>query len=177
VRETLAGLPSPPEDGSPHPKYFNHYREAKLAEINLRRISHIPEGGGRAHLPSDLQLPCHVNNLGHRHLDVYGRLAWEKPAVTLTARFDSFTRGRFGHPVENRSLTLREGARLQTFPDSFEFIGNREEVARQIGNAVPPILAEILTKAILDAIKRRSDKLPSLEETEGRQLSLLSAVG
>lgn len=85
-------------------------------------------------------------------MDVYGRLAWDKPAGTITARFDSFTRGKFAHPVEHRSLTLREGARLQTFPDSFVFEGNREEVAKQIGNAVPPILAEALGRAVFEAL-------------------------
>ena len=78
-----------------------------------------------------------------------GRLAWDEPSVTLTARFDSFTRGRFAHPIEDRSLTIREGARIQTFPDSFVFEGNREESARQVGNAVPPLLARRLGESIL----------------------------
>ena len=162
VREALRDLPSPPEDGSCHPFFTNHYREARLSELNLRRIAAVPEGGGREHLPAHLQLPCHVNNKNHRHLDVYGRLAWDRPSVTITARFDSFTRGRFGHPTENRTLTLREGARLQSFPDSFQFFGNREEVARQIGNAVPPLLARRLGQAIRDAIQRRIAQEPAV---------------
>lgn len=166
VRQAIADLPSPPEDGSPHPDFHNHFREGRLSSINLRRISHIPEGGGRSHLPEELQLPCHKKGNGHRHLDVYGRLAWDEPSVTLTARFDSFTRGRFGHPTEHRTITLREGARLQSFPDDFRFSGNREEVARQIGNAVPPLLGECLANAILDALTRREENRPSLEEVE-----------
>lgn len=151
VRQAFAGLPSPPTDGKPHPEYANHYREARLSMLNLERIKHVPEGGGRANLPEHLVLQCHKGT--HRHLDTYGRLAWDAPAVTITARFDSFTRGRFGHPVENRSITLREGARLQSFPDDFVFLGNREEGARLIGNAVPPRLACLLGKQLAVAIR------------------------
>jgi DNA (cytosine-5)-methyltransferase 1 len=100
-----------------------------------------------------LQLACHLKNNGHRHKDVYGRLAWDQPSVTLTARFDSFTRGRFAHPDEDRSLTIREGARIQTFPDWVVFHGNREDQARQVGNAVPPLLAEWLGKSVLEAMQ------------------------
>ena len=148
VRKAIGDLPEPPLDGSPHPAYSNHFREAKLSQVNLERFRNIPPGGGREDLPEHLQLPCHRNNPRHRHLDVYGRLAWDEPSVTLTARFDSFSRGRFGHPEQMRSLTLREGARIQTFPDSFVFSGNREEGAMQIGNAVPPLLAEQLGRSI-----------------------------
>ena len=82
-------------------------------------------------------------------------MAWDLPSPTITARFDSFSRGRFGHPVLDRTITLREGARLQTFPDDFEFLGSKVEVARQIGNAVPPVLAE----HIADEIKKSLDKV------------------
>lgn len=156
VRDALLGLPSPPPDGSPHPLVPNHYRERRLSALNVERIRHVPQGGGRADLPIHLQLPCHRNNATHRHLDVYGRLAWNAPSGTITARFDSFTRGRFAHPEEHRSLTIREGARLQTFPDSFVFEGNREEQARQVGNAVPPLLARQLGEAFLDALAQEA---------------------
>lgn len=149
VRDAIGDLPSPPEDGTVHPEFANHFREGRLAAINIERIKHVPQGGGREHLPDHLQLACHRNNKGHRHMDVYGRLAWDEPSVTLTARFDSFTRGRFGHPVENRSITIREGARIQTFPDWFHFCGSREDQARQVGNAVPPLLARKLGEAIM----------------------------
>jgi DNA (cytosine-5)-methyltransferase 1 len=151
VRDAIGDLPSPPADGSVHPLHANHFREARLAAINIERIKHVPQGGGREHLPEHLQLACHRNNKSHRHMDVYGRLAWDAPSVTLTARFDSFTRGRFAHPVEHRTITVREGARIQTFPDWFHFAGNREQQARQVGNAVPPLLASKLGEAILAA--------------------------
>lgn len=153
VRDAIEWLPPPPADGSPHPKFANHARETRISKLNLERLSHIPPGGGREHLPVHLQLPCHVNNPLHRHVEVYGRLHWDKPSGTITARFDSFTRGRFAHPMENRSLTVREGARLQTFPDSFVFIGNREETAKQVGNAVPVKLASALGRAVIDALR------------------------
>jgi DNA (cytosine-5)-methyltransferase 1 len=156
VREALRGLPSPPEDGSPHDSVPNHYREGRLSKLNIERIKHVPPGGGRENLPPSLQLRCHQN--GHRHLDTYGRLDWDKPSGTITARFDSFTRGRFGHPEEHRSITLREGARLQGFPDSFVFTGTREEGARMIGNAVPPPLAEALGRQILQCLADESQE-------------------
>lgn len=149
VRKAIGDLESPPSDGSHHPRIANHFREARLSALNLERIRHVPPGGGRESLPDHLQLACHVNNPSHRHLDVYGRLSWEQPSVTLTARFDSFTRGRFGHPEEDRSLTIREGARIQTFPDWFVFEGNREQCARQVGNAVPPLLAQKIANEVL----------------------------
>ncbi|KGE06728.1 hypothetical protein LA03_30750 [Burkholderia gladioli] len=152
VREAIADLPPPPVDGTAHSDVANHAREARLSALNLERLRHIPPGGGRNDLPEHLQLPCHRNNPSHRHVEVYGRLEWDRPSGTITARFDSFTRGRFAHPVEHRSLTLREGARLQTFPDDFRFEGNREEVAKQIGNAVPPLLAEALGNALIQAM-------------------------
>jgi DNA (cytosine-5)-methyltransferase 1 len=152
VRDAIADLPSPPDDGSPHKHIANHYREARLSALNKERLTHIPPGGGREHLPRRLRLRCHQDTPGIRHVDTYGRLAWDEPSVTLTARFDSFTRGRFAHPDEHRTITLREGARLQGFPDSFVFIGNREQVARQIGNAVPPLLAQTIGRAISRAI-------------------------
>jgi len=138
----------------------NHKADA-LSRINLERIRSIKEGQGRDSLPEYLQLECHKNNKTHRHLDVYGRMAWDKPSSTITARFDSFSRGRFGHPVLDRTITLREGARLQTFPDDYVFYGTKVQVAKQIGNAVPPLLA----KAIATQIKihlRVGDKSAAL---------------
>jgi len=129
-----------------------NHRSDKLTDINLERIRSISEGQGRDSLPLHLQLPCHTNNESHRHLDTYGRMAWDKPSSTITARFDSFSRGRFGHPVLDRTITLREGARLQTFPDDFVFYGTKVEVAKQIGNAVPPLLAKAIADSIIKCL-------------------------
>lgn len=146
VRNAIADLMDKDEKDIP-----NH-KSDKLSPKNLKRIQAITEGQGRDSLPEELQLECHKKNTGHRHLDTYGRMAWDKPSPTITARFDSFSRGRFGHPVLDRTITLREGARLQTFPDDFEFLGSKVEVARQIGNAVPPVLAEKVAKKIKECL-------------------------
>lgn len=153
VRQALAGLPALPDNYVPHPEVPN-YQRRKISAINLERLSHVPEGGGRLDIPENLRLPCHCKDNGHRHLDVYGRMSWNKPAPTITAMFDNFTRGRFGHPNENRNITNREGARLQSFADSFVFLGNQKSVARQIGNAVPPKLAEAVALFLLSYLSK-----------------------
>ena len=141
-----------------------------ISDRNLERISYVPEGGGRLDVPSHLQLPCHKASNGHRHLDVYGRLWWNRPSGTLTAMFDNFTRGRFAHPEDNRNITSREGARLQSFPDSFRFLGPKKDVAKQIGNAVPPRLGQAVGEALVQAL---SDERPTSKETAQCTSSLL----
>ena len=147
VRDAIGDLPSPPRDYTNSSHIANHIR-VKISDLNTLRISHVPPGGGRQDIPFELQLPCHQKNDGHRHLDVYGRMRWDSPAPTITAMFDNFTRGRFAHPSEDRPITGREGARLQSFPDSFHFVGPKKTVARHIGNAVPPNLAFHVANAI-----------------------------
>lgn len=157
VQDAFSGLPSPPEDGSEHPEYPNH-RADRLSPLNRKRMAALQPGDGRAQLPNDLLADCHRISpevVGHRN--VYGRMKWDDVAPTITARFDSFTRGQFGHPSEIRSISLREGARLQTFPDDYVFTGNKVEVARQIGNAVPVLLAESLGRSVLEALGHRED--------------------
>lgn len=150
VRDTISDLVSVESS-----EVLNH-RADNLSDINLARIRSITAGQGRDALPSHLQLPCHRSNSSHRHLDTYGRMPWDGLAPTITARFDSFSRGRFGHPTLDRTITLREGARLQTFPDHFEFIGTKVEVARQIGNAVPPLLAQKIAEEIANCLQGKT---------------------
>lgn len=149
VREAIGDLPEPPEDYSNHPDYPNHQR-ARVTKINIERFSHVPPGGGWQDIPYDLRLECHktVNIKSGGWPDVYGRLTWDGQCPTITGGFDSFTRGRYGHPAQNRPLTPREAARLQGFPDDFVFLGTRGDIRKQIGNAVPPPLAEAIGKAI-----------------------------
>ncbi len=109
-------------------------------------------GSGRLAIPPELQLACHTKYDGH--LDVYGRLDWFSQARTITGGFDSFTRGEYCHPFYHRSITAREAARIQGFPDWFVFEGNRAAVRRQIGNAVPPPLAHGIAKGIEHALKK-----------------------
>lgn len=154
VGEVLKDLPEPPIDYSIHPEYPNHQR-ARVTEVNINRFSYVPQGGGWKDIPEELRLECHRNVDVSKGgwPDVYGRLELNGQAPTITGGFDSFTRGRYGHPTANRPLTPREAARLQSFPDYFEFIGTRQEVRKQIGNAVPPLLAEAIGKAIFQSIQ------------------------
>ena len=157
VMDAIGDLPSAAPRDAGHADDPLH-RETRLSELNLRRLRLIPPGGGMQDLPIDMRVRCHkkgADAIGHRY--VYGRLAPDRPANTITARFDSFTRGRFAHPYEHRNITLREGARLQTFPDTFHFCGNQEEIAAQIGNAVPPLLAQAIGKAAIQSLLTPKD--------------------
>lgn len=157
VKDVIGSLPEPPLDGSDYPGIPLHRRD-KLSDINLKRIKALKQGQGRAFLPDELLADCHKIDssiIGYRN--VYGRMEWNDVAPTITARFDSFTRGKFGHPEQDRSISLREGALLQTFPTDFKFIGNKVDIARQIGNAVPPVLAEQIGRSIIESYKRSGE--------------------
>jgi DNA (cytosine-5)-methyltransferase 1 len=152
VRNIIGHLPPPPADGTDHPKFFGH-RSDRLSDVNKARLQALKEGQARDDLPEHLLADCHKISsdvIGHRN--VYGRMAWDEVAPTITARFDSFTRGKFGHPEQTRSISLLEGALLQTFPESYRFSGTKVEIARQIGNAVPPKFAAAIGGAIVEAI-------------------------
>ncbi len=120
------------------------HRARKHTPLSLERLRHIPHNGGsRDSLPMELQLACHKNGRNIGYHDVYGRMDFNKPSNTLTTGCTNFTKGRFAHPTSDRAITLREAARLQTFPDSYQFYGNYEQISTQIGNAVPIKLAEV----------------------------------
>jgi DNA (cytosine-5)-methyltransferase 1 len=148
VRDAIAGYPALPA-GATHLIVPNH-TAAMLSPRNLQRIRQTNRnGGGRDKWPKDLILKCHSGDHGG-HSDVYGRMWWDRPAPALTCRFRSLSNGRYGHPEQDRAISLREGAKLQTFDDSFVFYGqSREFLAEQIGNAVPVRLAEAIGKHIL----------------------------
>ena len=88
------------------------------------------------------------------HSGSYGRLCWDEVAPTITTRFDTPAGGRFTHPVENRTLSPREAARIQSFPDDFVFYGAKREISRQIGNAVPPKISYFLARFIEKILKQ-----------------------
>ncbi|MFA6063059.1 MAG: DNA cytosine methyltransferase [Gallionella sp.] len=127
------------------------HRAAALSELNLARIASTPEGCGREHWPAHLLLDCHKGHKGHT--DVYGRLAWNKPAAGLTTRCVSYSNGRFGHPEQDRAISVREAACLQTFPNDFVFSGNLNSKARQVGNAVPPLMARCVGHALIEHLE------------------------
>lgn len=125
----------------------SNHRAAKLSALNLARIKATPEGGDRRHWPTQLLLKCHKDYIGHS--DVYGRMKWNTPASGLTTRCVSYSNGRFGHPEQNRAISVREAACLQTFPEDFVFLGNLNSMARQIGNAVPVDVARVFGEHFL----------------------------
>ena len=154
VREVIGDMPEPPMDYTNHPAFPNHQR-ARVTPINIKRFSFVPEGGGWQDIPDEYRLECHkgVDVTSGGWPDVYGRLRWDGQCPTITGGFDSFTRGRYGHPSKDRPLTPREAARLQGFPDTHVFVGNRGDIRSQIGNAVPPPLARAVGACILRTLR------------------------
>jgi len=148
VKDTIAMYP-PIKAGKSNPNVPNHVA-ASITPTNLNRLRHTPhDGGGRNSWPESLKLECHKGNY-KGHTDVYGRMHWDRPAPTLTGRCYSISNGRYGHPVQNRAISLREAAALQTFPDNYVFYGSNTHIALQVGNAVPVRLAERLGRHILE---------------------------
>lgn len=127
--------------GETHPAIANH-RAAQLSERNLERIRATPFGGGRFDWPERLMLECHLGDY-NGHTDVYGRMHKDRPASGLTTRCISLSNGRFGHPEQDRAISVREAASIQTFADDFVFFGSLNSMARQIGNAVPVLIAQL----------------------------------
>ena len=139
IRDWIGSLP-PIEAGQEDSEISNH-RAMMLSDLNLKRIRATPEGGDRRDWPRRLWPDCHQGGFDG-HTDVYGRLRWDSPAPTLTTKCLSYSNGRFGHPSQDRALSAREAAGLQTFPNSFRFTGSLTSQGKQIGNAVPVLLAE-----------------------------------
>lgn len=154
VREWIAHLP-PIKAGEAHPDVPNH-RAASLSPLNLKRIMSTPPEGSRADWPSALRLHCHTKTGYSGHTDVYGRMKWDGPATGLTTRCISLSNGRYGHPQQHRAISVREAAALQTFPDNFQFSGSLNSQARQIGNAVPVLLAQAFGSHILAHAERNA---------------------
>ncbi|MEH3064686.1 MAG: DNA cytosine methyltransferase [Methylobacterium radiotolerans] len=101
-------------------------------------------------MPSELRLKCHAST--HGFPDVYGRMKWDDVAPTLTTGCTDVTRGRFAHPDQDRAITLREAALLQTFPRKYIFHGPYNRVTTQIGNAVPVAMVSAMVPALVEAL-------------------------
>ena len=149
VRDAIHDLPEV-QAGDEHPDFPDHLA-MRLSRLNLERIRNTPEGGDRRDWPKRLWVDCHKQERV-AHTDTYGRLSWDKPAPTLSTRCISYSNGRYGHPdsTQDRALTVREAARLQTFPDEFHFFGGLTTQAKQIGNAVPVVLARTIGRALVE---------------------------
>ena len=136
--------------GETHPHVPNH-RAARLSPLNLERIRATPQGGGWPDLPLTLVPECHKSGF-RGYSDVYGRLRWDSPAPAMTTRCISYSNGRFGHPEQDRAISVREAASLQTFPIDYIFTGNLNSQARQVGNAVPVLLSQRFGESIVGQI-------------------------
>lgn len=148
VRKAIAHFP-PICAGEIHPKIPNHWASA-LAEVNLKRIQCTPRNGGdRRQWPDELFLDCHKGDYDG-HSDVYGRMWWDRPSPALTCKCHSLSNGRYGHPKQDRAISLREAAALQSFPDDYIFYGkSKGDIGKQIGNAVPVNLARMVGRQLL----------------------------
>ena len=129
-----------------------------LSEQNERRIAAAVPGESWASIPEDLRPECHQGKyVGFTN--VYGRMEWGQPSPTITAGCTTFSKGRFGHPVKNRTISVREAALLQTFPRTYKFdVPYMEHVCNVIGNALPCDFAEALAKQCYDAISSMADE-------------------
>ena len=135
------------------------HRCINLSDINLKRIKQSKQGGTWRDWDSNLLPNCYKKKTGGSYGSVYGRMRWDAPSPTITTQFYIYGTGRYGHPEQDRALSLREGAILQTFPRSYKFIENDSYITykvlgRQIGNAVPVNLGKIIGKSIIKHLEK-----------------------
>ena len=135
------------------------HKASGLSETNLRRIQSSKPGGTWRDWDEALRSKCHTKNSGQTYSSVYGRMDWDQPAPTITTQFHGYGNGRFGHPEQDRAISLREGALLQTFPADYSFTPQGHAVpigpvARLIGNAVPVKLGEAIGESILSHLRQ-----------------------
>lgn len=135
------------------------HRSAGLTEINLKRIKQSKPGGTWKDWDASLLPECYKRPSGKSYSGVYGRMKWDEPSPTMTTQFYSYGTGRYGHPEQDRALSLREGALLQTFPKDYQFFENSDKISigtisRHIGNAVPVDLGKIIGISILKHLQQ-----------------------
>jgi DNA (cytosine-5)-methyltransferase 1 len=153
VRDAIGDLPLWPDGKNLH---FARNPTPK----SIERYKWIPPGGNRFDLMRsrrDLTPKCWLNK-PTGSTDVFGRLEWDKCALTIRTEFFKPEKGRYLHPKAHRPITHREAARLQTFPDTFHFVGSKIEIARQIGNAVPPKLAKAVAEALCNVLPQTEER-------------------
>lgn len=151
VRDAIAGLP-PIEAGKTSEADPMH-QSSKLSEKNLKRIRASKPGGTWRDWDKELVADCHIEETGRGYSSVYGRMGWDAPSPTITTQYFGFGNGRFGHPDQDRALSLREGAILQSFPKDYKFIkpgssAQFKRIGRMIGNAVPVALGRAIAHSI-----------------------------
>ena len=151
VHEAISQLPSL-KAGESSPEDRLH-TSASLSPKNMERMKASKQGGTWRDWPKHLVAECHRNKSGSTYPSVYGRMAWDKPSPTMTTQCYGFGNGRFGHPEQDRAISLREAAILQSFPRSYQFVPKDGEVlfsvlGRMIGNAVPVDLGRAIARSI-----------------------------
>lgn len=156
VKEAIGFLPKI-KDGETY-QSDNLHRSSKLSELNKTRIKQSIPGGTWRDWDENLKLSCHKKSTGNGYRSVYGRMEWDKPSPTITTQFYGYGNGRFGHPEQDRAISIREGALLQSFPKEYKFVDennyqSNRELGVQIGNAVPVKLGEAIGKSILKHIE------------------------
>ena len=139
------------------------HRARNLSELNMKRIKATPKNGSWKDWPEDLLLECHKKDSGKSFGSVYGRMNWDEPAPTMTTLCTGLGNGRFGHPEQDRAISLREAAIFQSFPLDYKFFENEEAVSisnasRYIGNAVPPVLGAVTAVSIIKHLEN-NDKI------------------
>jgi DNA (cytosine-5)-methyltransferase 1 len=161
VKEAIGSLP-PLKAGQTDADDRLHTASA-LSPLNLQRIRASKPGGTWRDWPEDLRAPCHRRPSGSTYPGVYARMQWSQPSPTMTTQCFGYGNGRFGHPEQDRAISLREAAILQSFPSDYEFLPPEEEVSmkevgRWIGNAVPVKLAESIGRLIVAACEVTHDR-------------------
>jgi DNA (cytosine-5)-methyltransferase 1 len=157
VREAIDHMPML-EAGCSNPEDALH-SASSLSNLNLRRIKSSKPGGTWRDWDESLVAVCHRKGSGQTYPSVYGRMEWDAPAPTITTQCFGFGNGRFGHPEQDRAISLREAAILQTFPEDYCFLSPGERVrfnkfGRLIGNAVPVRIGEVVAKSVLEHIQK-----------------------
>ncbi|MDR2381609.1 MAG: DNA cytosine methyltransferase [Bifidobacteriaceae bacterium] len=152
VRQAIGHL-RPIEAGEADPEDRLHVA-SRLNEMNLERIRHSKPGGTWRDWPDGLRAACHRKSSGSTYPSVYGRMSWDEASPTITTQCFGYGNGRFGHPEQDRAISLREAAILQSFPPDYEFVRPDEPVrfsvlGRLIGNAVPVRLAEVVGQTVV----------------------------
>lgn len=158
VADAIKYLP-PLKDGEIS-EFDSLHRASKLSKLNKQRIRQSVPGGTWQDWSDELKLPCHKKSTGKGYRAVYGRMEWDKPSPTITTQFYGYGNGRFGHPEQDRAISLREGAILQSFPPDYKFIDEQnpqtnKQLGIHIGNAVPVELGVAIGRSILEHVKKR----------------------
>ena len=151
------------------------HRVQRLSETNLKRIQASKPGGTWRDWPSELICPCHRKSSGKTYGNVYGRMVWDKPAPTITTLCYNYGSGRFGHPEQDRAISVREAAILQSFPRDYQFLSPGEpfsfrKLSMLIGNAVPVELGAAIARSIKSHLKNSSIKSPKRQKKTGKAI-------